>query len=195
MLTAVIDDGQQQIELFKRPLLGIKTPARIENINQAFHVSNLSRPFQLVWRRRGIPQPDQLRRCAAEALIELVQTAIAAEGHDCGELALNSQDVAAVLSRNTPSNGCERREVIELSLNVPHLWSTQGPELLERNRLQSLNHLPFGSNGSLEPPDVADTVTVFWAICWSRIFCRLSGNSSLVRMKVWSAWNTLAISM
>ena len=59
------------------------------------------------------------------------------------------------------SHWCERGELIELSLNLPDLRCAQGPELLEWNRLQCLDHLPFGSNGSREPPELAETVTVF----------------------------------
>ena len=59
------------------------------------------------------------------------------------------------------SHWCERGELIELSLNLPDLRCAQGPELLEGNRLQCLDHLPFGSNGSRDPPEVAETVTVF----------------------------------
>ena len=28
--------------------------------------------------------------------------------------------------------------------------------------------------------------------CWSKIFCRFSGRASLLRRKVWNAWNILA---
>ena len=59
------------------------------------------------------------------------------------------------------SHWCERGELIELSLYLPDLRCAQGPELLEANRLQCLAHLPFGSNGSRDPPEVAETVTVF----------------------------------
>ena len=97
MITAVIHDGQHQIELLERPLLGIKLTAWIENINQTFHLSNLSGMLQVVGRWWGLSQPDQFRGGAAEVLIELVQAAIAAEGHDGAELPLHRQDVAAVL--------------------------------------------------------------------------------------------------
>ena len=97
MVTAVVDDGQQQVELFEGPLLGVKLTAWIENIHQAFHLGNLSGQLQFVGRRLLVSQPDQFRRRAAEALIELIQAAIAAERHDRAEFPLNRQDVAAVL--------------------------------------------------------------------------------------------------
>ena len=75
-----------------------------------------------------------------------------------------------MLCGDMASHGCERGELIELTLHIPYLRSAEGPELLEGNRLQSLDHLPFGSKGSRDPPELAETVTVFWAICWSRIF-------------------------
>ena len=75
-----------------------------------------------------------------------------------------------MLCGDMASHGCERWELIELTLDVPDFRGAEGPELLEGNRLQCLDHLPFGSKGSREPPEVAETVTVFWAICWSRIF-------------------------
>ena len=97
VVTAVIHNGQQQIELFECPLLGIKLTAWIENINQTFHLGDLSGMLQVAGRWWGLSQPDQFRGSAAQVLIELVQAAIAAEGHDGAELPLHRQDVAAVL--------------------------------------------------------------------------------------------------
>ena len=165
MLTAVVDDGQQQVELFECPLLRVKLTTWIENIHQTFHLGDLSGELQLVGCWLLVSQPDQFRGCATELLIELIQAAIAAERHDRVEFPLNSQDVAAVLCGNMASHWCERGELIELTLNLPDFRGAEGPELLEGNRLQCLDHLPFGSKGRREPPEVAETVTVFWAIC------------------------------
>jgi hypothetical protein len=51
VVTAVVDDGQQQIELFECPLLGVKLTTWIENIHQTFHLGDLSGELQLVGRR------------------------------------------------------------------------------------------------------------------------------------------------
>ena len=64
------------------------------------------------------------------------------------------------------SHWCEGGELIELTLHLPDFRGAEGTEFLEGNRLQCLDHLPpFGSKGRREPPEVAETVTVFWAIC------------------------------
>ena len=89
MVTAVVHDRQQQVELFEGPLLGVKLTAWIENIHQPFHLGHLSGKLQLVGRRLLVSQPDQFRRCAAELLIELIQAAIAAERHDRAEFPFN----------------------------------------------------------------------------------------------------------
>ena len=107
MVTAVIHDGQHQIELLECPLLGIEFAAWIENIHQTFHLGDLSGELQLIGRRLLVSQPDQFRGCATELLIELIQAAIAAERDDRVESPLNRQDVAAVLCGNMASHWCE----------------------------------------------------------------------------------------
>ena len=107
MVTAVVDDRQQQVELFEGPLLGVKLTAWIENIHQTLHLRDLTGKLQLVGRRLLLSQPDQFRWRAAELLIELVQAAIAAERHDRVEFPLNGQDVAAVLRGDMASHRCE----------------------------------------------------------------------------------------
>ena len=134
MVAAVIDDGEQQIELLECPLLGIKLTAWIENVHQTFHFGDLSGKLQLVCRRLLVSQPDQFRRRAAELLIELIQAAIAAQGHDRVEVPLNSQDVATVLCGDMASNRCERGQLIELTLYVPDLCCAKGPEPTRASR-------------------------------------------------------------
>ena len=94
-------------------------------------------------------------------MVVLAETAVTAEVHDGGQFSFHDQNVAAMFGIELATHWGQRRQLIKMSFNGPVAGNTEHPEFLEGNRLQCLDHLPFGSNGSREPPEVAETVTVF----------------------------------
>ena len=139
----MVDQGQLQAQLLKHPMFWIEAAPGVElvagvDIQLQELGFCLDRFFfaRRSWAR--FPQPDGFVGGGLEGVVEMLQTPVAAEGHDGCRLTLHRQHGALVLHRELAAHGGEAVEASDGLLDLPPVSRAKGLELLDGDRAQGI---------------------------------------------------------
>ena len=138
-------ERQLEAELLKHPVLRVEVAGGVEAFGERVGVEfeHFTAALQHgvggdALKARLIAQPDHLVVLEAQRVVVMLQAAIAAQGDDRAGVAAHLKDVAAVDGAElTPHRG-EALKLAERLIHMPVAAFGQGPQLLQRHRLQEI---------------------------------------------------------
>ena len=139
----MVNEGQLQAQLLEHPMLWVEAAPGVEQV-AGVTIQRQELVFSLhcfffprrCWAR--FAQPDGLVGGGLECVVEMLQAAVAAEGHDGCRLTLHRQHGALVFHRELAAYGGEAVEASDGLLDLPAVSHAKGLELLDGDRVQGI---------------------------------------------------------